>query len=181
LAALDELVAAGKVRYVGHSNFVGWQIADAAWVARSSSRVPFISAQNEYSLLQREIEREVIPAAQAFGIGVLPFFPLANGLLSGKYSRADAPAGSRLREQKPQLLESAPWGALQRLQEFADQRGLTMLQVAVGWLLSRPQVSSVIAGATTPDQVVANVAAASAFVPTQQDLEEIDKICPPPD
>ena len=180
LAALDELVAAGLVRYIGHSNFSGWQLADAAWVAKSAGRVPFISAQNEYSLLNRSIERDLIPAATAFGIGVLPFFPLANGLLTGKYTRADAPAGSRLREQKPHLLDSAPWDALERLQEFADQRGVSMLQVAFGWLLANPQVSSVIAGATTPDQVVANAAAATAFVPTQDDLHEIDKIFPPP-
>ena len=180
VAALDELVAAGLVRYIGHSNFSGWQVADAAWVARSAGRVPFISAQNEYSLLNRSIERELIPAAAAFGIGVLPFFPLANGLLSGKYTRSDAPAGSRLREQKPHLLDSAPWDALERLQESADQRGVSMLQVAVGWLLANPQVSSVIAGATTPEQVAANAAAATAFVPTQDDLDEIDKIFPPP-
>jgi aryl-alcohol dehydrogenase-like predicted oxidoreductase len=180
VAALDELVAAGLVRYIGHSNFSGWQLADAVWVARSAGRVPFISAQNEYSLLNRNIERELIPAAAAFGMGVLPFFPLANGLLSGKYTRSDAPAGSRLREQKPHLLDSAPWDALERLQEFADQRGVSMLQVAVGWLLANPQVSSVIAGATTPEQVAANAAAATAFVPTQDDLDEIDKIFPPP-
>ncbi len=180
LAALDELVAAGLVRYIGHSNFSGWQLADAAWVAKSAGRVPFISAQNEYSLLNRSIERDLIPAATAFGIGVLPFFPLANGLLSGKYTRADAPAGSRLREQKPHLLDSAPWDALERLQEFADQRGVSMLQVAFGWLLANPLVSSVIAGATTPDQVVANAAAATAFVPTPDDLDEIDEIFPPP-
>ena len=180
LAALDELVTAGKVRYVGHSNFSGWQLANAAWVARSTGRVPFISAQNEYSLLNRGIERELIPAADAFGIGVLPFFPLANGLLSGKYTRADAPAGSRLREQKPHLLASAPWDSLERLQDFADQRGVSMLQVAFGWLLAKPQVSSVIAGATTSGQVVANAAAATAFIPSQEDLDEIDKIFPPP-
>jgi aryl-alcohol dehydrogenase-like predicted oxidoreductase len=180
LAALDELVAAGLVRYVGHSNFSGWQLANADWVARSSSRTPFISAQNEYSLLNRAIERELLPAAAAFGIGVLPFFPLANGLLSGKYGRADAPAGSRLRELKPQLLDSAPWDSLERLQDFADRREVTMLQVAFGWLLARPQVASVIAGATRPEQVVANVAAATAYVPTPDDLVEIDKIFPPP-
>jgi aryl-alcohol dehydrogenase-like predicted oxidoreductase len=180
LAALDELVVAGKVRYVGHSNFSGWQLADAFWRARTGSRAPFISAQNEYNLLNREIERELIPAAREFGVGILPFFPLANGLLTGKYSRQDAPAGSRLREQKPHLLQSAPWDALERLQDFADQRGNTMLEVAFGWLLAQPQVSSVIAGATTPEQVKANAAAAAAFVPTKEDLAEIDKIFPPP-
>lgn len=180
LAALDELVVAGKVRYIGHSNFGGWQTANAAWVARTASRAPFISAQNEYSLLNRDIERELIPAAETFGVGVLPFFPLANGLLTGKYTAADTPSGSRLREQKPHLLESAPWDRLERLQSFADERGVTMLQVAFGWLLSRPQVPSVIAGATSPQQLLANVEAGTAYRPTPTDLAEIDTIFPPP-
>ena len=180
LAALDDLVVAGKVRYIGHSNFAGWQAADAAWVARSSSFTPFISAQNEYSLLNRDVERDLLPAAEHFGLGVLPFFPLANGLLTGKYSRSDAPAGSRLREQKPHLLDSAPWDRLEKLQTFADERGVSMLQVAFGWLLSHPQVSSVIAGATSTKQLLSNVEAGNAFVPTTEDLEQIDAIFPPP-
>ncbi len=180
LAALDELVSDGKVRYIGHSNFAGWQLADADWVARTEHRTPFISAQNEYSLLRREIERDLVPAAEEFGIGILPFFPLANGLLTGKYTRSDAPAGSRLREIKPQLLESAPWEALEGLQKFADERGVSMLEVAFGWLLRQPQVSSVIAGATTPEQVRANAAAATAFRPDSDDLAEINGIFPPP-
>ena len=180
LAALDDLVVAGKVRYIGHSNFAGWQAADAAWVARSSSFTPFISAQNEYSLLNRDVERDLLPAAEHFGLGVLPFFPLANGLLTGKYSRSDAPAGSRLREQKPHLLDSAPWDRLEKLQTFADERGVSMLQVAFGWLLSHPQVSSVIAGATSTKQLLANVEAGTAFVPTTEDLGQIDAIFPPP-
>jgi aryl-alcohol dehydrogenase-like predicted oxidoreductase len=180
LAALDDLVVAGKVRYIGHSNFAGWQAADAAWVARSSSFTPFISAQNEYSLLNRDVERDLLPAAEHFGLGVLPFFPLANGLLTGKYSRSDAPAGSRLREQKPHLLDSAPWDRLEKLQTFADERGVSMLQVAFGWLLSHSQVSSVIAGATSTKQLLSNVQAGNAFVPTTEDLEQIDAIFPPP-
>ena len=180
LAALDDLVVAGKVRYIGHSNFAGWQAADAAWVARSSSLTPFISAQNEYSLLNRDIERDLLPAAEHFGLGVLPFFPLANGLLTGKYSRSDAPAGSRLREQKPHLLDSAPWDRLEKLQTFADERGVSMLQVAFGWLLANPQVPSVIAGATSTKQLLANVEAGTAFVPTTEDLGQIDAIFPPP-
>lgn len=105
LAALDELVQAGKVRYLGHSNFAGWQLADAAWTAQANGRTPFISAQNEYSMLQRDVEAELIPAAEAFGVGVLPFFPLANGLLTGKYTRDHAPADARLTKLKPALLE----------------------------------------------------------------------------
>ncbi len=180
VAALDDLVVSGKVRYVGHSNFAGWQLADAAWLTRSSARTPFISAQNEYSLLRRDIERELIPAARALGVGVLPFFPLANGLLTGKYSRHDAPPGSRLRELKPHLLDSAPWDRLEQLRQFGLDRGVSMVQVAFGWLLAQPQVCSVIAGATTVRQVVENADAATAFTPTAEDLEALDKICPPP-
>jgi aryl-alcohol dehydrogenase-like predicted oxidoreductase len=180
LAALDELVTAGKIRYIGHSNFTGWQLADAAWTAQSTSRTPFISAQNHYSLLHRDAERELIPAAEAFGVGILPFFPLANGLLTGKYTRGNAPAGSRLDLFKPGLMESAPWEALQHLQSFADERGISMVQVAFGWLLAQPQVTSVIAGATTPEQVTANAEAARSWVPDADDLAIIDAILPPP-
>ncbi len=180
LAALDEVVVAGKVRYIGHSNFTGWQLADADWAARTEHRTPFVSAQNEYSLLRRDIERDLLPAAEHFGIGILPFFPLANGLLSGKYTRAERPSSSRLTDIKPHLLDTAPWDQLESLQKFADERGVTMLEVAFGWLLGQPQVSSVIAGATTPEQVRANAAAAVAFRPTAEDREEIDSIFPPP-
>lgn len=175
LAALDELVKDGKVRYLGHSNFAGWQLADAAWTAQSNGRTPFISAQNEYSMLQRDIEAELIPAAEAFGVGVLPFFPLANGLLTGKYTRADRPADGRLTKLKPQLLETAPWDLLEALGRFADERGIDLVQVAFGWLLANPQVSSVIAGATTPEQVRANAAAAS-WSPIADDLAALDEI-----
>lgn len=180
LAALDELVIAGKVRYIGHSNFTGYQLADADWTARTTHRTPFVSAQNEYSLLKRDVERDLVPAADHFGVGILPFFPLANGLLTGKYTRGDAPTGTRLTDIKPELLESARWDQLEALQEFADERDVLMLDVAFGWLLSRPQVSSVIAGATTPEQVRANAAAASTFSPSADDLAEIDAIFPPP-
>jgi len=166
VAALDELVVSGKVRYIGHSNFAGWQLADAAWLTRSAGRTPFVSAQNEYSLLRRDIERELIPAARTFDVGILPFFPLANGLLTGKYSPTDAPAGSRLREQKPHLLDSAPWDTLDQLRQFGRERGVTMVQVAFGWLLAQPQVSSLIAGATTAAQVLENANAATAFTPS---------------
>jgi aryl-alcohol dehydrogenase-like predicted oxidoreductase len=179
IAALDELVAEGKVRYIGHSNFAGWQLADAAWRARVDHRTPFISAQNEYSLLNRYLEDELLPAAREFGLGVLPFFPLANGLLSGKYTRTDAPTGSRLQAIKPQLLDTAPWDTLEALQSFADERGVSMLQVAFGWLLAQEPVTAVIAGATTPEQIRANADAGTAYTPTAEDLDELDKICPP--
>ncbi len=178
LAALDDLVKSGKVRYLGHSNLAGWQLADAAWTARELGTVPFISAQNEYSLLRRDVEAELLPAATHFGVGVLPFFPLANGLLTGKYRRGEAPAGTRLTDLKPGLLESAPWEAVEQLAQFAESRGVTMLQVAFGWLLAQPQVASVIAGATSREQVAANAEAANAWTPDQVDLDAIDAIFP---
>jgi len=178
LAALDELVKEGKVRYLGHSNFSGWQLADAAWTARTGGYTPFISAQNEYSLLSRGVEDELLPAAGAFGVGVLPFYPLANGLLTGKYRRDSQPADSRLSKFKPQLIESAPWDALEKLEAFAAARGISMLELTFGWLLSRPEVSSVIAGATSAEQIAANAAAAVAWQPTAAELAEIDGIFP---
>ena len=178
LAALDELVKEGKIRYLGHSNFAGWQLADAAWTARDGGYQPFISAQNEYNLLNRAVEDELLPAARKFGVGVLPFYPLANGLLTGKYRRDSQPADSRLAKFKPQLIESAPWDRLEALAAFAAARGITMLELTFGWLLSHPEVSSVIAGATTAEQITANAAAATAWQPDAAELAEIDGIFP---
>jgi aryl-alcohol dehydrogenase-like predicted oxidoreductase len=178
LAALHDLVREGKVRYLGHSNFAGWQLADAAWTAQSATRTPFISAQNDYSLLNRSAEVELIPAAHAFGVGILPYYPLANGLLTGKYTRDTVPADSRLARFKPGLLDTAPWDVLGTLQAFADERGITMVDVAIGWLLARPQVASVIAGATRPEQVTANAAAAARWEPTDDDLLVLNELAP---
>lgn len=180
LSALDDLVRSGKVRYLGHSNFAGWQLADAAWLATDAGTAGFISAQNEYSLVQRGIEGELMPAAEHFGVGILPFFPLANGLLTGKYRRDSAPAGSRLTDLKPALLETAPWDAVEALAAFCDERDLTMVEVAFGWLLSRPAVASVIAGATSPAQVTANAAASSGWSPNADELAALDAIFPAP-
>ena len=180
LHALDDLVRSGKVRYVGSSNFAGWQLADAAWTAADAGTTAFISAQNEYSLLQRGIEVELLPAADHFGVGILPFFPLANGLLTGKYARNSAPPGSRLTDLKPALLKSAPWDAVEALGRFCAERDLTMVEAAFGWLLARPGVASVIAGATSPAQVAANAAASHRWVPDPADLAAIDAIFPPP-
>ena len=181
LDALDDLVRSGKVRYIGHSNLAAWQLADAAWIAADTGTQPFISAQNEYSLVQRGIEAELMPAAEHFGVGILPFFPLANGLLTGKFTRHNAPSGTRLTDLKPALLQQAPWDAVDALANFCDERGVTMVQVAFGWLLSRPGVASVIAGATSPAQVAANAAASSDWVPDRSDLEALDAIFPPPE
>lgn len=178
LAALDDLVRAGKVRYLGNSNFSGWQIADADWVASSNGRSRFISAQNQYSLVERSVETEVVPACERFGLGLLPFFPLANGLLTGKYKRGEAPpAGSRLAGggRYAARFAAAKWDLIEAIERYADERGLTMLQVAIGGLAAQPAVTSVIAGATTPEQVLAN-AAAGAWQPTDEDLDALREI-----
>ncbi|GAA3449047.1 aldo/keto reductase [Dactylosporangium matsuzakiense] len=177
LAALDDLVRSGKVRYIGHSNFSGWQAADAAWVAQTRHLTPFVSAQNRYSLLNRGVEAELVPALEHYGLGLLPFFPLEMGLLTGKYRRGDAPpAGTRLaREGMERVLADAPWDRIERLREYSSERGLDQLTVAIGGLAAQPTVASVIAGATKPEQVAANVAAA-AWQPTADDLAELAKL-----
>lgn len=178
LAALDHLVTSGKVRYIGHSNRSGWQIADAEYSARLRGGARFISAQNHYNLLDRRAELEVLPAAQAYGLGVLPYFPLANGLLTGKYSPGHAPEGSRLSHTRTNLVEDADWEQLGRFSRFAKERGLSEVELAFSWLAAQPAVSSVIAGATLPEQVRAN-AEAVRWVPTPAELAEMDDIFPP--
>jgi aryl-alcohol dehydrogenase-like predicted oxidoreductase len=179
LAALGELVAEGKVRYLGHSNFTGWQIADAAHVALAAGTAPFISAQNHWSLLERGAETEVVPAARHFGLGVLPYFPLANGLLTGKVRKGQAPPpGSRL-AGRPGYLTEAKLDRVEALISWAAERGLTVLEVAVGALAAQPGCTSVIAGATSPEQVKANAVAAD-WIPSAADLAELDRIVPPP-
>jgi aryl-alcohol dehydrogenase-like predicted oxidoreductase len=177
LAALDDLVRAGKVRYLGNSNFAGWQIADADWTARAAGRTPFISAQNRYSLLQRDVEAEVLPACEHFGLGFLPFFPLDSGLLSGKYRRDQKPAdGTRLSQDRYQrFLDGADWDTIEALTAYAGKRGRGLLDVAIAGLATRPAVTSVIAGATTPEQVRAN-AAAGSWELTPDDIAELDEI-----
>lgn len=177
LSALDDLVRSGKVRYLGHSNFAGWQVAAAELTASASGFTPFISAQNHYNLLDRRTENEVIPAAEAYGLGVLPYFPLANGLLTGKYRQGAVPEGSRLTHSRTSILEKADWEQLSEFRAFADARGLTEVQVAFSWLAAQPAVASVIAGATTPKQVVQNASAVS-WIPMAEDLEELDRIFP---
>jgi aryl-alcohol dehydrogenase-like predicted oxidoreductase len=177
LRALDDLVTQGKVRYIGNSNFTGWQIADADWTAAGGSR--FVSAQNQYSLLERKVEFEVLPACEHFGLGFLPFFPLASGLLSGKYRRGEKPPeGTRL----------AAWGArgaaamsdknfdkVEKLEAWAGERGHTILELAFAWLLGHEVVSSVIAGATSPEQVRTN-AATAAWELTPDEVDEVGKL-----
>ena len=170
LAALSELVHEGLVRYIGCSNFEGWRIADADWTARTNGLERFISAQNHYNLIDRTAEAEVIPACRRFGLGLLPYFPLASGLLTGKYRRGEAPpADGRIAAWgMTAMLSDANFDRVDALGAFAAERGVTLLDVAMGGLASRPTVASVIAGATTPEQVAQNVAA-GLWVPTAED------------
>jgi aryl-alcohol dehydrogenase-like predicted oxidoreductase len=181
LAALDDLVTEGKVRYLGHSNFSGWQIADAAHIAVASGRAPFISAQNHWSLLERDAEREVVPASLHFGVGVLPYFPLANGLLTGKVRRGEGvPAGTRLAEpRRAGYVTDAKLDAVEALIAWGQEQGVSILQIAIGGLAAQPGCSSVIAGATSAEQVRAN-AAAGQWRPDDDQLAAIDKLVPPP-
>ncbi|BEL10375.1 aldo/keto reductase [Actinoplanes sichuanensis] len=177
LSALDDLVRTGKVRYLGNSNFAGWQIADADWVARSAGRTRFISAQNQYSLLARDVETEVIPACERFGLGFLPFFPLESGLLTGKYRRGEQPpAGTRMaNERYASWLARADWDTIEALTAFGAERDRSLLEVAVAGLAAQPGVTSVIAGATTAEQVQAN-ASAGAWRLSAADVAALDTL-----
>jgi aryl-alcohol dehydrogenase-like predicted oxidoreductase len=175
LAALHELVLEGKVRYVGSSNFAAWQVADAEWTARSAGLTRFISAQNHYSLVERSVETELVPACRHHGIGLLPFYPLANGLLSGKYRRGEPPPeGTRL-ALRPDWLSDERFDHVEALTRFAEDHGRSLLDVAIGGLAAQPAVGSVIAGATKPEQVRAN-AAAGGWVPTEEELGALNSL-----
>jgi aryl-alcohol dehydrogenase-like predicted oxidoreductase len=179
LRALDDLVRDGKVLYLGNSNFSGWQIADADWISRSGHMERFVSAQNNFSLLERNADREILPACEKFGLGFLPFFPLASGLLTGKYARGEAPAeGTRL----------AAWGArgaaalsdknfdkLEKLDAWAGEHGHSLLELAFAWILGHGAVSSVIAGATKVEQIEANAKGADWKL-TPEDVAEVTKL-----
>jgi aryl-alcohol dehydrogenase-like predicted oxidoreductase len=178
LAALHELVLEGKVRYIGHSNLSGWQLAEAAHVARELGVTPFVSAQNQWSLLDREIETEIVPAAQHYGLGVLPYFPLAQGLLTGKVRRGQGiPEGVRLADRS-HLVTERRLDQVEALHALAEKLGRSLLDLAIGGLAGRPVVGSVIAGASRPEQVHANVAAGS-WTPTADELAAIDEITAP--
>jgi aryl-alcohol dehydrogenase-like predicted oxidoreductase len=179
LRTLDDLVRQGKVRYIGCSNLSGWQVATAQWTSRDLGLESFISAQDEYSLLVREHEKELIPALRHYGLGLIPYFPLACGLLTGKYRRGSAmPEGSRLAAWQrfaDKYLTERNWIATEGLEQFAAERGHSMTELAFSWLAARSPVTSVIAGATKPEQVEANARAVSWKL-TGEDLAEIDRI-----
>jgi aryl-alcohol dehydrogenase-like predicted oxidoreductase len=178
LAALDELVREGKVRYVGSSNFAGWQVADTEAIARRHGWSRYVSAQNSYSLLDRLAERELVPACVHYRVGLLPYFPLANGILTGKYRRGETPPeGTRL-AARGSAVSDRQFDVLDALEQFARERGISLLHVAIGGLAALPAVASVIAGATRPEQVRANVEAGE-WEPTAEDLAALNAIVRP--
>ncbi|HEY2259716.1 MAG TPA: aldo/keto reductase [Solirubrobacteraceae bacterium] len=178
LGALDDLVKAGKVRAVGASNFSAAQLREADAVAREHGLTPFTAVQNEYSLLVRDAEREVLALCERLGIGFVPYFPLASGLLTGKYRRGqDAPSGSRL-SGRDQIATEEQYQRIEALDRYANERGLRLTDVAIGGLLARNPVASVIAGATKPEQVRSN-AAAARWTPSGDDLAALDRLLGP--
>ena len=181
LRALDDMVTAGKVRYIGCSNFPGWEIVDAVWTSRTERLAHFVSCQPPYNILDRGIEAEILPACRRYGLGILPYYPLASGFLTGKYDQGNAPPeGTRLHffpNIAERHLTEEKFASLGRLQEFARRRGHSTLELAIAWLLANPQVSSVISGASTAEQVRQNVFAAEWQL-TPEDINELDAIAP---
>ncbi|WP_028048372.1 aldo/keto reductase [Cellulomonas sp. URHD0024] len=179
LGALHELVVEGKVRYLGSSNFAAWQVVDADWSARTAGATPLVSAQNRYNLLARDAEAELIPALEQVGVALIPYVPLASGLLTGKYTRDDgAPEGSRL-SRWPDRLASADFGRIEALEALAREWAITLPTLALGGLAAQPAVATVIAGARTPEQLRANVASI-LWEPTLDQLAAIDDAAPGP-
>jgi aryl-alcohol dehydrogenase-like predicted oxidoreductase len=182
LRALDDLVRSGKVRYIGISNFPAWRVVDAAWTAKSLGLEPIVSAQDEYSLVNRSAQKELIPALVAHGVGLLPYFPLAGGLLTGKYRRGEPPPQGARFATTPQAYErfatDANFDLLEKLTAFARERGHTIADLAFAWLAAQPIVASVIAGATSAEQVAANVKSLQWSL-TTQDLADLEAILPP--
>ena len=179
LRALDDLVRQGKVRYIGCSNLPAWEVVESIWTSRKDGLEQFVSCQDEYSLVFRDPDKELLPAMQAYGLGLLPYFPLASGLLTGKYDRsAPMPEGARLTNTQrlaDKYMTEKNWKIVDGLSAFCKARGWSMLDLAFSWLAARPTVSSVIAGATKPEQLEQNVKAVSLKL-TAEDMAEIDRI-----
>lgn len=179
IRAMDDLVHQGKVRYIGCSNFAAWQLCEAIWTSKAMNLAPFVSVQNEYNMLNRSIEQELVPFCREYNIGIIPFVPLAGGFLTGKYRQGEpTPEGTRLagsaRAQQSTLTEKN-FAMLSRLENFAEEQGHPMVELAIAWLLGNSAVRSVIAGATRPEQVVANAKAADWQL-TPEDMQEIDML-----
>ena len=182
LRALDDLVRQGKVRYLGASNFDAWHLCEAEWTARTEHLNCFVSVQNHYNLLKRDIEREITPFCEAYGMGIIPFFPLESGFLTGKYRRGETPPeGARLTgsSRGDDLLTDENFAILDQLENFAQERGHTLLDLAFAGLAAQPAVASIIAGATQPEQVIAN-AATAAWTLTDEDRAALDEVLPSP-
>ena len=179
LRTLDDLVHQGKVRYIGCSNHDAWQVCEAVLTSRTLHLEPFVSVQPDYNMLKREVERELVPFCKVYNLGILPYFPLASGFLTGKYRRGEpVPEGTRLARggaAQSRWLNDKNFDILERLEEFTAERGHSMLELAFAWLLANPAVSSVIAGATKPEQVTANAATGQWHL-TPEDMEELDKL-----
>ena len=179
LGALNDLVRAGKVRYLGSSNFTGVMVADSAWISKTKGYAPYISAQNQYNLLDRRVEKDLTPACRQFGVGILPYFPLASGFLTGKYKRGEEPSKDTrlgaMGAMAKNALTDSNFAILDKLVEFARSHGHSVLDLAIGWLASMPAVSSVISGATKPEQVTANVKGGEWKL-SAEELAEVDKI-----
>jgi aryl-alcohol dehydrogenase-like predicted oxidoreductase len=179
MAVLDEFVRSGKVRYIGLSNHPAWKVVDAQWIARENRSAPIVSCQDEYSLLVRDVERELIPALEHLGLGLLPYFPLAAGMLTGKYHRgASPPSDARLAKNSGlagRYLNDANYEKVESLRSFCEQRGRTLLELAFSWVMARPTVACMMAGATSPAQLDQNVKAVEWSL-TADELAEIDRI-----
>jgi len=179
LRALDDLVRHGKVRYIGCSTLAAWQVVEAQWTSTHLGLDRYVCCQERYNLLERDLDQQLMPVIQPYGLGLIPFSPLANGLLTGKYRRnTPLPAGARLTETArlaDRYLTERNWHVVERLGDFCAARGRGLLELAISWLLNRPGVASVIAGATTPEQVAANVAA-SGWALSREDMDEIDEL-----
>ena len=179
MQALDDLVTQGKIRYIGCSNLPSWQVVESQWLSKSMGLNRFVSCQDEYNILNRDVEAELIPAMQKYGCGLLPYFPLASGLLTGKYKRTEMPEGARLTDMPTFAnriyLTDENFDIVDKLNKFANKTGHSILELAFGWMASRPTTASIIAGATKPEQIDANVAAIN-WVLSQSEIDEADKI-----
>jgi aryl-alcohol dehydrogenase-like predicted oxidoreductase len=178
LEALNELIDEGKVRHIGHSNYTAEQARRAQSVAKRLGLKTFVSAQNEYNLLAREAENDILPAVQAMGLGFLPWFPLHNGLFTGKFTKDGGPENSRIMQTRQHLLADAPWDAMDNFARFCEERRITMLEGTIGWLLAVPGMSSVIAGATSIAQVRENADAAVSWSPNSREFTQIANFFP---
>lgn len=176
IGALTELVTEGTIRAFGHSNFTAEQVIEAEEAAVRLGGARFESAQNELSLLARDAERELLPTVRRYGLGFLPFFPLYHGLFTGKFTRTERPSDTRIMRQRPHLADTAPWDNIERYEAFCAEHGVTMLSATIGWLLAQPGLTSVIAGATGPEQLRQNAAASREWTPTADELATISEI-----